>query len=245
VSPSDRTELLRLASLTADLLDGVPNVMFCVKDHDGCYQRVNQAFADRCGRRRASDVVGRTARELFPKLLAADYEAQDRSVLATQRPMQNQLERITRLDGSVGWYVSSKVAIVGDAGPIGVASLSVDLRSAVSAEGEFAGMAAAFELIRTASSGPLRVDAVAAVAHLSVAQLERRMKRLFGVTAKQVIVRTRVDNAARLLVTTTLNVAEVASAAGFYDHSQMARTFRSTLGVSPTEYRDSGRVQGR
>jgi PAS domain S-box-containing protein len=241
VSTTDHTELLRLASLTADLLDGVPNVMFCVKDHEGRYQRVNQAFADRCGRRRPSGVVGRTARDLFPDLLAADYEAQDRSVLATQRPMQNQLERITRRDGSVGWYVSSKVAIMSDTGPIGVASLSVDLRSAFSADEDFFGLAAAFELIRAESSGPLRVDAVAAAAHLSIAQLERRMKRLFGVTAKQVIVRTRVDTAARLLVTTTLNVAEVASAAGFYDHSQMARFFRSMLGVSPSEYRDSGR----
>jgi PAS domain S-box-containing protein len=241
VSTADRNELLQAALLTADLLDGVPNVMFCVKDRNGRYQRVNQAFADRCGKRRTTDVVGRTARELFPKLLAADYEAQDRSVLATQRPMQNQLERITRLDGSVGWYVSSKVAIMSDDDPIGVASLSVDLRSAISAEDEFTGLAAAFELIRNQASGPLRVDEVATVAHLSVAQLERRMKRLFGVTAKQVIVRTRVDTAARLLATTTLNVAEVASAAGFYDHSQMARTFRTTLGMSPTEYREAGR----
>lgn len=240
MSPNDREELLRAALLTADLLDGVPNVMFCVKDRTGRYQRVNQAFADRCGRRRPSDVVGRSAQELFPKPLAADYEAQDRSVLSTTRPMQNQLERITRLDGSVGWYVSSKVAIIGASGPIGVASLSVDLRSAVSEAEEFAGLAAAFELIRTRSTGPLRVDEIAAVAHLSEAQLERRIKRLFGVTAKQVIVRTRVDTAARLLVTTSLNVAEVASAAGFYDHSQMARTFRTVLGMSPTHYRSGG-----
>ena len=241
MTSGEQRELLRLALLTGDLLDGVPNVMFCVKDHEGRYQRVNQAFADRCGRRRASDVTGRTARDLFPKHLAADYEAQDRLVLATQRPMQNQLERITRPDGSVGWYVSSKVAIVGLAGPIGVCSLSVDLRSAVSAEAEFVGLAAAFELIRDRAWGPLRVDEVAAVAKLSVAQLERRMKRLFGVTAKQMIVRTRVDTAARLLVTTELNVAEVATAAGFYDHSQMARTFRSVLGMSPSQYRGVGR----
>ncbi len=241
MTAEDREELLRAALLTADLLDGVPNVMFCVKDRHGRYQRVNQAFADRCGKRRPSNVVGRTARDLFPTLLAADYEAQDRSVLSTSRPMQNQLERITRLDGSVGWYVSSKVAVPGAAGPVGVASLSVDLRSAVSAEDEFAGLAAAFELLRTHSTGPLRVDEVAAVAQLSETQLERRMKRLFGITAKQVIVRIRVDTAARLLVTTSLNVAEVAIAAGFYDHSQMARTFRSVLGVSPTQYRRAGR----
>jgi PAS domain S-box-containing protein len=241
VSESQRSELLSLALLSADLLDGVPNVMFCVKDSYGRYQRVNQAFADRCGRRRPSDVVGRTASDLFPKLLARDYDAQDRSVLTTRRPMQNQLERITRPDGSVGWYVSSKVAIIGVSGPIGVASLSVDLRSAVNAENEFTGLAAAFEHIRSEASTPLRVDEVALVANLSVSQLERRMKRLFGVTAKQVIVRTRVDAAARLLVTTSLNVAEVASAAGFYDHSQMARTFRTVLGMSPTEYREAGR----
>jgi AraC-like DNA-binding protein len=237
VSTGDDNEVLRLTSLTAELLDGVPNVMFCVKHRTGQYQRVNQAFADRCGRRRPSDVVGLTARDLFPNVLATNYEAQDRLVLASKRPLQHQLERITRLDGSIGWYVTSKLAVFGDAGPIGVASLSVDLRSSVSTEDEFAGLAAAFELIREESSRPLRVDELAAVANLSVAQLERRMKRLFGVTAKQVIVRTRIDNAARLLVTTMLNVAQIASAVGFYDHSQMAKTFRSMLGLSPSEYR--------
>ena len=35
----------------SDVFSAVPHVMFCVKDVDGRYVRVNQAFAERVGRR--------------------------------------------------------------------------------------------------------------------------------------------------------------------------------------------------
>ena len=233
-------ELLSTTELAAALLDGVPNVMFCIKDVSGRYVRVNQAFAARVGRRRAQDVLGKRAVDLFPTPLAAGYEAQDRSVLATKRPVQNQLEQITRADGRVGWYVTSKVVVLSrddKHNVVGVASISVDLRGAVSDEHDFVGLAAAFDVVRLRYSEQLRVHDVAAAARLTDVQLERRLRRLFGVSTKQLIVRTRVENAAQLLVITSLRVAEIAAACGFYDHSQMARQFRSVIGLSPSEYR--------
>ena len=113
-----------------DVFVGLPHVMFCVKDADGRYVAVNQAFVERAGRS-VEAVLGRTASELFPADLAASYEAQDRRVLATGEAIRNELELILRPDGSRGWYVSAKTRLFDDAGDlVGLASVSYDLRSA-------------------------------------------------------------------------------------------------------------------
>ena len=93
-----------------DAFAGVPHTMFCVKDADGRYLAINQAFAERAGRRR-DHVLGRTAADLFPADLVDTYEAQDARLLATGEAIRNELEMILRPDGSRGWYVTSKTLL--------------------------------------------------------------------------------------------------------------------------------------
>jgi PAS domain S-box-containing protein len=234
---------LNSVTLAAELLDGVPHVMFCVKNLEGCYVRVNQAFAERVGRRRAIDVVGRTASDLFPKELSASYTAQDHAVATTGRPVYNHLERITRPDGSVGWYVTSKVIVRNNEGvTTGIASISVDLHQAYSSNANSSGVAAALQCARERFHEPLRVADLAEAAKLSPAQLERRMRQLLGVSAKQLIIRTRIDQAAYLLATTDLQIATVAAQSGFYDHSQFTKQFATLTGLSPSAYRSGAQT---
>ena len=54
-----------------DVFVGVPHTMFCVKDLDGRYIAVNQAFAERAGASSPARVLGRRVGELFPDDLAA------------------------------------------------------------------------------------------------------------------------------------------------------------------------------
>ena len=119
-----------ITNVLADLLTDVPHVMFCLKDLDGRYLAVNQAFADRAGRTTVADVVGLTANDLFPAELAESYERQDARVISTGEALRNELELILRPDGSVGWYVTSKTLLGPTDAPFGIASVSVDLRAA-------------------------------------------------------------------------------------------------------------------
>ncbi len=120
----------RSLEAVTDVLATTPHVMFCVKSVDGEYLAANQAFADRAGLLGPGDVVGRTARDLFPAELAERYEAQDRRVIETGRMLTNELELITRPDRSVGWFLTSKSRWTDDAGvTVGVVSVSVDLRT--------------------------------------------------------------------------------------------------------------------
>lgn len=225
-----------LAALS-DLLTDVPHVMFCVKDTAGKYVAVNQAFADRAGRAVPGDVVGLTASDLFPAELATSYERQDARLLTTGQPLRNELELILRPDGSVGWYVTSKTLLGPTGAPTAIASVSVDLRAAADAAAVNARVAAAVAYARARSTQAVSVTELAGAADLTVTQLERAIRRALGLSAKQLMLRLRLEEAIRRLRTTDLSVAQIANECGYYDQSAFTRQFRRVVGMSPGAYR--------
>ena len=52
----------------------------------------------------------------------------------------------------------------------------------------------------------------------------------------------RVQEAQRLLTTTTHSVGEIASATGFYDQSHFTRRFNKAVGMTPLAYRKKYRA---
>ncbi len=217
--------------------------MFCVKALDGTYVVANQAFADRAGVVGAGEVVGRSAHDLFPVELADRYTAQDEVVMKTGRPLSNELEMITRPDGSYGWFLTSKSRWVDDAGaPAGMVSVSVDLQAPADAAARHGQLARAVEYARVHFAEPLAVSELADVAAMSVRQLERTSRRLLGLTPKQLIMRFRLEAALGWMATTDLPIAEIASRCGYYDQSAFSRHFRTTVGTSPAAYRSATKL---
>lgn len=228
------------ASVLAGLFDGLPHVMFCTKDASGRYTHVNQAFADRVKRATPAEVVGLTAHDLFPPDLASSYEAQDRHVLTTGRSMRNRLEVVLRPEGTRGWYLTNKVAVADASGEVtGVASLSIDLRATSDGGAPIEPLAAVVELVRERFAEPLTVQELAEAGDLSPLQLERRMRRVLGVSPKQFLLRVRLDEAMSLLATTTLSISDIAARCGYYDQSSLTRHFRRVVGLTPGRYRAS------
>jgi PAS domain S-box-containing protein len=226
-----------ITNVLADLLTDVPHVMFCLKDLDGRYLAVNQAFADRAGRATAADIVGLNANDLFPAELAESYERQDARVISTGEALRNELELILRPDGSVGWYVTSKTLLGPTDAPFGIASVSVDLRAPADAGGANARVAEAVAYARTRSTEHTAVADLAVAAGLTVTQLERAMRRALGLSAKQLMLRLRLEEAIRRLRTTDLPVSQIATECGYYDQSAFTRQFRRVVGMSPGAYR--------
>jgi PAS domain S-box-containing protein len=221
----------------ADLLDDVPHLMFCAKDQSGAYLAVNQAFADRAGARRPEDVVGRQVEDLFDTELATSYARQDAELWSSRRPLRNQLELIRRPDGSLGWYVTTKVLITEGDGTAFLASVSVDLRAAGDGPTAHAGVATAVAYVRDHCTEQVRVGDVAAAAAISVVQLERATRRIVGLSVRQLLVRFRVEHAIGLLATTEFALSDIAGQCGYYDQSALTRQFRRVVGVSPGAYR--------
>lgn len=224
-----------------DVFAGVPHVMFCVKDPQGRYLAVNQAFAERAGVAAAGGVLGRTAGDFFPADLVASYETQDHQVFTTGEPIRNELELILRPDGTRGWYVTTKTRLVDEGGEtLGIVAVSYDLRAAAATDRHHTNLQAAIDLARRRYADPLKVADLAEAAGLSATQLERALRKAVGMSPKQLLIRTRLDEAMRRLDDTDLTLATIAGECGFYDQSSFTRQFQRAVGMTPGAYRTRG-----
>jgi transcriptional regulator GlxA family with amidase domain len=94
-------------------------------------------------------------------------------------------------------------------------------------------------------AGPVRLERLAEIAHMSVRTFLREFRSAMGTSPIDHLVRLRTARAAELLLKAPeLNVTEIAFRAGFRDSNYFSRMFRKALGVSPREYRQ-GRVAAR
>mgnify|MGYP001117186623 CR=1 FL=1 len=74
-----------------------------------------------------------------------------------------------------------------------------------------------------------------------MAQLERHCKRVFQLTPRQMIHKSRLEEGSRLLRDTDLPITEIALRCGYTDHSAFSRQFRALTSLSPSQYREGRR----
>ncbi len=194
--------IIETSSFVEELFDRVPDVVFFVKDLDGRYRVVNQTLVTRCGGRSKNDLLGRTAREVFPAPLGIRFLEQDLAVCRTGSAITLQLELHlypTRLEG---WCLTDKIPLRDHEGVVvGVAGISRDLHPTGEDTEGFAELAAVLDHTRDRFGSQLRVEDLARIAGLSIYQLNRRLRLLFGITASQLVTKTRIDAASAMLRT--------------------------------------------
>ena len=115
---------------------------------------------------------------------------------------------------------------------------SRDVRARIERHEIPADFAAALDEFEQELSEDVTATSLAHRSKLSPQRLARLTKRIFGLTPSQLVTKTRIATASRLLRETNKSVAEIAQATGFYDHSAFTRAFRSATGVTPTSYRN-------
>ena len=86
-------------------------------------------------------------------------------------------------------------------------------------------------------ASPLSLASIAAAVGVHPVHLARQFRATHGCTVGEYIRRVRVDHARRELVATSKPIAEIALAAGFFDQSQLTRTFKRVTGRTPAAYR--------
>ncbi|PZR54308.1 AraC family transcriptional regulator [Xylanimonas oleitrophica] len=244
--PEAEALLAALSPAMVALMDELSSVMFCAKDVSGRYVLVNEVFVRRTHERSRRGVVGRRATDLFVPDLAERYEAQDAEVLRTGRPLRGELELIRRTGGAPGWFLTSKLAVHdAEGGVVGLVSVSQDLRSENADDATMEAMSrlvAGIQAHLDATPGTgLSVADLAAMAGCSTHVLDRRVRRVFGLSPRQLVLRARVDRAAHLLADTATPLAQVAAAAGFYDQPSFTRQFARLTGETPSSFRRRAR----
>ncbi len=221
------------------LFDAAADIVYCVKDREGRYQSVNQAFVERVDASHRSELIGRTAEDFFPPALAKIYRQQDELVWNSGRPIVDQMEQITNPDGRLGWYLASKFPLVDPrtTRTVALVGISQDLHSPSDRDIEMANVKMVVDRIHEQLDQSLSVERLAEMTGLSVEQLDRRMKRVFRLSTKKYIMKTRLERAMELLTGSDESLAAIAAKCGFTDQSAMTRQFRSATNMTPAAYR--------
>jgi AraC-like DNA-binding protein len=236
-SPAPLAAMLAHFTLLEPVFDAMPDTVFFVKDAEARYALVNRTLVSRCGYKEKEALLGRTAEDVFPSRFGRIYTAQDQAVIHVGNQMLDQLELHLYPGRQPGWCLTCKQPLRDASGRIvGLAGTSRDLKADESSHPAYSRLATVVQYIQQNFVQPLNLKQLASMADMSVAQLERYFHKVFHLTPRQVLLKTRLDAATALLVSHD-KVTDVAALCGYTDHSAFTRQFKATVGVTPTEYR--------
>ena len=224
--------------LLEQLFDHTPDTAFFIKDAAGRYIVVNHSLLERHGLTEKSQMLGRRPCDVCAGDFGRIPAEQDACVLRTGRPIIERLELQWYAPHKPVWCLTTKLPMRDAAGRVtGIIGMSKDVRSPVAPQEIPPGVAAALARLEAGCADPLTPSELAHIAKLPPARFARIIKRVFGVTPIQLIAKTRIAAASRLLRETDRSIAEIAHECGFYDHSAFTRAFRAVTSVTPTQFR--------
>lgn len=217
-----------------DQLDAEP---FFIKDALLRYVACNEAMLRLCGLRNRNELIGRTSSYVFPKTLSDNFERLDRQILETGRPMIDRVILAVSRRGQANWLLFSRVP-VRDAKDrvVGVVGISRRLGPSDRHDPIYQRLSLVVDEVHRNASKPLALPKLAKLAGVSISQLERDFRRLFGLSLRDYHARIRVERAASLLAGKK-SIAAIAQACGYADHSAFTRRFRQAVGQTPSEFR--------
>ena len=226
-----------------ELFDHLNDLLYFIKNAKGQYLVVNNTFMQRCGLHSKEQLIGKTAGEVYRSPMGNSFEAQDRDVLKTGRPLISQLELHIYATGDIGWCLTTKLPLRDRNGQIlGLVGVSQDLRLPQYDAEEYQHVAQAVAYAEANLSSSPSVDDLAETAGMSRYQLDRRMRRVFGLTTGQWLLKLKMDHAQQMLRDSELPIAAIAMDSGYSDQSAFTRQFHRTTGMSPGDYRRSRRL---
>ena len=223
------------------LFDRTSDTVFFIKNAHLQYTTVNTTLIERSPFGTKADLIGRTAAEVFGEPLGTSFQEQDRSVIEKGEEIRDRLELHLYRGRAAGWCMTYKMPVRdADGIVVGLIGISRDLQEPDPEDAICRRLAKAVEKIQRDFVEPLRVEELAAVAGLSRARFERHVRRIFGMTPGQLLAKTRLDAASSMLRDQPeAGVADIAHACGFSDHSAFSRSFKSVVGLTPTEFRQT------
>lgn len=228
---------------TADLFASEADIVFFAKDLEGRYVAVNASLVERCGLQNREELLGRSVREVFPAELAARYAAQDREVVEKGRRISEKLELHWYPHRRAGWCLTTKHPLRDGAGQVcGLVGISRDLRTLSSAQSIPPSLIATLDLLESDVGAIGSTAELAGRAGISTTRFARLTKRIFRVPPSQLLSQARAAAAMRLLGESDQSVGEIAHACGYYDQSAFTRAFKTTVGVTPSEFRRQSAV---
>lgn len=125
-----------------------------------------------------------------------------------------------------------------------VGELGQRLRELCEVEGPSQRIARAIELLKTRYAEPLRIEELAAAAHMSASSLHQRFKAATAMSPLQFQKQLRLQEARRLMLMDGMEAASAGHRVGYESPSQFSREYRRLFGAPPKREIDAMRVAG-
>ncbi len=220
------------------LMASTPQACFFVKDLESRYVMSNPVNLVTYGLTREEGLVGRAARDFFPKLLAEAYESNDRLVFETDRPRWNEIWLVPHIRGTPRWFVSSKTPLHDTRGVVmGLAGLMHPIATPEDQRTHFQELQRVINHLDTHYLDEVTVESLAAIAGISVPHFNRRFRQLLRLSPMAYVLSLRIQEAQRQLATSNRSIGEIALATGFCDQSHFTKRVRKVTGTTPLAYR--------
>lgn len=238
--PVNLTEFLHNVSILMPLFNVMDKVVFFIKDAEARYALANHSLVQRLGLKSQQELIGNTSAQLFAAAQGSLYTEQDLQVLQRGISISDKLELHVYNNGDLGWCLTYKFPIIDESGHIiGLMGVSLDLASDELNQTKTSHKFGKLEShIREHLAEELRVQSLADLVGMSVSQLERRLKKTYHMTPKQLIHKIRLEQAVQLLQADCA-IADIALTCGYTDHSAFTRQFKQMTGMSPSQFKQT------
>ena len=97
------------------------------------------------------------------------------------------------------------------------------------------------EIIHAHFSDQLSLASIAESVGIHPVHMARSFRQYYHCTVGDYVRRTRIEFTCRRISASDTTLAEISSAAGFFDQSHFAKTFKQLTGMTPGKYRESVR----
>lgn len=220
------------------LFDNIEGAHYFVKDRKSRFMGGSKSFAATLGEDSIKAMVGKTDYDYSPDFLADVFSTDDQQVMKSRNPIFDKIELVPSADGSLDWLCTTKIPLFGrDNEVVGLAGLARIISDSDSVYAEHPEMHRIVDYVRVHYREKLTVADMAEVAGISVSSQERLFRKMFGLTPLMYLRKTRLNAACKLLRESDVSLAEIASACGFNDQTNMTRAFRLELKITPLRYR--------
>ncbi len=220
------------------LFNHLDQVAFFLKNSRFQIVFANAHFFSRLGFKEECEIVGQEDFALFPKPLAAKFRADDERVLSTGTEMPAMVELFLSRQGLPDWFLTNKIPVRNSKGaPIGIMGTVQRYDQSRGLSSADPAIARAVELMLHKPGEINSLSQLAKFLGMSHRHFDRRFKQDTGLTPKQFLGRSRIQDACRILRQTNEPIGEIALELGYCDQSALTSQFRQRMGFTPLFYR--------
>jgi AraC-like DNA-binding protein len=243
--PTDPLEFQRLffAEMSGpqqfqQLFEHLPGIHFFVKDRQSRMVCASEPFWKHLGATSELDIVGRLDDDFFPQHAADHFKRDDEWVMTTGQSLIGRVELWYNEQRVLDWFVTNKHPVRNrDNVVIGVMGIVRSYEGQRRTMQPLSLIHSTVDYIRAHHQEKLTIEDLAERAGLSPRQLHRKFREVFGLSAQEFLVKTRIQAASDLLLNTDLPIANIATDFGFCDQSAFTQLFRKHMGLTPRRFR--------